>query len=255
MRRSPTAMDRQVSYTTNSAHRRRPTTTQASVCPTLRRRRRPRTSSRSAAKFDGETNAAISALRDVLEGRRVGELPPPEPTKPIEVTSIEVLDGSGTRSKTISAGSAMTVRVHVRALASLPRWAVGFSIDTPAGQMVLASNTERLGLQLGPVPAGDSHLDFAIASANFGAGEYYVNANVSEVIDIDSHVLWQGRGRNLGSGHAGIDIIEGATARRCRPGAVRQRRRGASSSLPPPDPAGELPSAVAGGAKPLPTLA
>ncbi len=169
--------------------------------------------------FDGETNAAISALRDVLEGRRVGELPPPEPTKPIEATSIEVLDGSGAHAKTISAGSAMTVRVHVRALVPLPRWAVGFSIDTPAGQMVLASNTERLATQLGPVPAGDSYLDFAIANANFGAGEYYVNANVSEVIDIDSHVLWQGAlftvsgdNANLGTVAAQISIPDVSTS-------------------------------------------
>ena len=41
--------------------------------------------------FDGNVNEAVSALRDVLEGRRVGEKPPPEPVKPIEVTRIEVL--------------------------------------------------------------------------------------------------------------------------------------------------------------------
>ncbi|GAA3039055.1 ABC transporter ATP-binding protein [Microbacterium dextranolyticum] len=142
--------------------------------------------------FDGETNAAVSALRDVLEGRRVGELPPPEPTKPIEVTSIEVLDETKAHRKVIPSESQMTVRVHVRAIEPLPRWAVGFSIDTPAGQMVLASNTERLGVQLGRVPAGDSFLDFTIDRVHLGAGEYYVNANVSELIDIDSHVLWQG---------------------------------------------------------------
>lgn len=142
--------------------------------------------------FDGDTNDAISALRDVLEGRRVGEKPPAEPTKPIEVRRIEVLDEEGRPSKTVRAGAPATLRIHVRARQSMTRWATGFSIDTPTGQMVLATNTERLRITLPPIPAGDNYMDFTIASANFGAGQYFVNANVSEVIDIDTHVLWQG---------------------------------------------------------------
>lgn len=142
--------------------------------------------------FDGPTNDAIAALRDVLEGRRVGEKPPPEPVKPIEVRKIQVLDPGGKSTRTVREGEPTTIRVHVRARQPMQRWATGFSIDTPTGQMVLASNTERLNITLPPIPEGDSHMDFSIDRANFGAGQYFVNANVSEVIDIDTHVLWQG---------------------------------------------------------------
>lgn len=166
--------------------------------------------------FDGATNDAVSALRDVLEGRRIGEAPPPEPVKPIEVTRIEVLDSKGRRSKVIPVGSPMRLRMHVRSKYAMPSWAIGFSIDTPTGQMVLASNTERLGIELPGIPAGDSFMDFCIEGANFGAGQYFVNANVSEVIDIDAHVLWQGARfsmsgdeRNLGTVAATITAAVG----------------------------------------------
>ncbi|WP_454116619.1 ABC transporter ATP-binding protein [Microbacterium aurum] len=152
-----------------------------------------------AVVFDGGTNDAIAALRDVLEGRRVGEKPPPEPVKPIEVRGIDILGASLEPIKKVRSGQRMTIRVHVEAMDPMERWAVGFSIDTPLGQMVLASNTERLGVTLPPIPAGKSHMDFTIAAAEFGTGEYHVNANVSELIDIDAHVLWQGaRFRVLG---------------------------------------------------------
>ncbi len=161
--------------------------------------------------FDGDVNEAVSALRDVLEGRRVGEKPPPEPVKPIEVTRIEVLGEDGKRAKVVRVGSPMRIRVHVRARQAMPTWATGFSIDTPMGQMVLASNTERLGIELPSIAPGDSFMDFAIATANFGSGQYFVNANVSEIIDIDTHVLMQGarftikgNDRNLGTVAASI---------------------------------------------------
>ncbi|SFI64333.1 MULTISPECIES: ABC transporter ATP-binding protein [Microbacterium] len=164
--------------------------------------------------FDGEVNEAVSALRDVLEGRRVGQKPPPEPVKPIEVTRIEVLDEDGKRQNIVQVGARMCIRVHVRAKQAMPTWATGFSIDTPMGQMVLASNTERLGIDLPAIPAGDSSMDFVIESAHFGAGQYFVNANVSEIIDIDTHVLMQGarftmkgNDRNLGTVAASIAAV------------------------------------------------
>ncbi len=163
--------------------------------------------------FDGEINEAVSALRDVLEGRRVGEEPPSDPGKPIEVVGIDVLDDDGTPVQRVTEGQRMRVRVRARAKTALPTWAVGFSIDTPTGQMVLASNTERLDMVLPAIEAGDVSMEFVIDRANFGPGQYFVNANVSEVIDIDTHVLWQGARfsvsgdpRNLGTVAASITV-------------------------------------------------
>lgn len=142
--------------------------------------------------FDGDVNEAVSALRDVLEGRRVGELHAADSGKPIEITRIEVLDGEGAPRDLVPAGAPMRVRIHVRAKRDIPAWDMGFSIDTPTGQMVLASNTERLDVDLPPLAEGESSMEFAIESANFGPGQYFVNANVWPVLPEDTHVMWQG---------------------------------------------------------------
>lgn len=142
--------------------------------------------------FDGDVNDAVAALRDVLEGRRVGDSAPHDAGKPIEITQIEVLDGAGVERQTFSMGSPMRVRVHVRARDDTPTWGMGFSIDTPTGQMVLASNTKWLEGELPPIVAGESSMEFAIESAHFGPGQYFVNANVWPVLPEDTHVMWQG---------------------------------------------------------------
>lgn len=157
--------------------------------------------------FDGEVNAAVSALRDVLEGRRVGDASPHESGKPIEITRIEVLDADGDKREVVPAGSKMRFRIHVRAKQATPTWAMGFSIDTPTGQMVLASNTERLGVDLPPIAAGESSMEFTIESANFGPGQYFVNANVWPVLPEDTHVMWQGARFTMESDDSSIGTV------------------------------------------------
>ncbi|MGA1829108.1 ABC transporter ATP-binding protein [Microbacterium sp.] len=145
-----------------------------------------------AVVFDGDVNDAVSALRDVLEGRRVGDTAAHDSGKPIEITRIEVLDAGGTARDVVPAGSPMRVRIHVQAKQAQPTWDMGFSIDTPTGQMVLASNTERLEVALPALAAGESSIDFTIESANFGPGQYFVNANVWPGVPEQTHVMWQG---------------------------------------------------------------
>ncbi|WP_433586468.1 ABC transporter ATP-binding protein [Microbacterium hydrocarbonoxydans] len=142
--------------------------------------------------FDGDVNDGVAALRDVLEGRRVGELPEPDEDRPIELTRISLHDEEGRDVDSVRSGAPLIIRLHVEARQAMDRWETGFSIDTPLGQMLLAANTERLGITLPPLEAGSGFMDFRIDEINLGAGQYFVNANVSEIIDIDSHILWQG---------------------------------------------------------------
>ncbi len=143
--------------------------------------------------FDGDVNEGVAVLRKVLDGRRHDERPEEDAGLPIEVTAITLLDDAGVEVEDVRVGDPLTLRIHVRASQPMPRWAAGFSIDTTLGQMTIASNTERLGMTLPPLPAGDGHVDFRIEQVYLGAGQYYINANASEVIDINSHVLMQGR--------------------------------------------------------------
>lgn len=141
--------------------------------------------------FDGDTNEAIGALRDVLDGRRVGEAPPTGTMHPIQVKRIELLDADGEPTRSVAAGSPLTIRVHVDSLRPIERWELGFSIDTPLGHMALASNTEVLGVRLAPI-SGPIHVDLRIGEVHLGAGQYYVNANAAGVSEESSHGLMQG---------------------------------------------------------------
>lgn len=143
-----------------------------------------------AVVFDGETRAAIGALRDVLEGRRVGEAPPQQTVHPIQVKRVELLNDEGDQTKTIDEGDGLTIRVHVDSMKPIERWELGFSIDTPLGHMVLASNTEMLAHRLDPI-SGPVRVDLRIDAMHLGAGQYYVNANAAGVSEPSSHGLAQ----------------------------------------------------------------
>lgn len=143
-----------------------------------------------AVVFDGETRAAIGALRDVLEGRRVGEAPPEQTVHPIQVKRVELLGDDDEPTKTIDEGDGLTIRVHVDSMKPIERWELGFSIDTPLGHMVLASNTEMLAHRLDPI-SGPVSVDLRIDAMHLGAGQYYVNANAAGVSEPSSHGLAQ----------------------------------------------------------------
>ncbi|MFF1542070.1 ABC transporter ATP-binding protein [Microbacterium sp. NPDC058269] len=141
--------------------------------------------------FDGDINRAVDGLRDVLADREVGEAPPEETIHPIQVKGIELIDDDGGTIKELPTGDPFTIRVHVDTLRPIERWEIGFSMDTPLGQMVMASNTEVLGVTLDPI-AGKTVVDLRIAGAGFGPGDYFVNANAAGVSEPSSHGLMRG---------------------------------------------------------------
>lgn len=143
--------------------------------------------------FDGDVNEGVAVLRHVLEGRRHDERSDDDSGQPIEAVAITLHDDSGAEVDAVSVGESLVVRIHVRANQAMPNWAAGFSIDTTVGQMTIASNTERLGITLPEIPSGENHVDFRIEEVFLNSGQYYVNANVSEVIDINSSSLMQGK--------------------------------------------------------------
>jgi ABC-2 type transport system ATP-binding protein len=147
--------------------------------------------SKGEVVFDGEVNAAIGALRDVLERRRVGEALPEETVHPIQVKRIELLDAEGQSRYEFGVGDSLTIRVHVDVLKPIERWELGFSIDTPMGHMVLASNTDLLKVTLDPL-TGPTAVDLTVEALHLGAGQYYVNANAAGVSEASSHGLSQG---------------------------------------------------------------
>ncbi len=110
---------------------------------------------------------------------------------PIQVKRIEMLDGSGKRPARSTWATRCAIRVHVDSLRRIETWEIGFSIDTPLGHMVLASNTAALKVALAPI-TGPTHVDLRIEHVHFGPGQYYVNANAAGVSEPSSHGLMQG---------------------------------------------------------------
>ncbi len=96
-----------------------------------------------AVIHDGDTNEAIRVLRESLDQRRRDSTSASD-AQPISVTKVELLDRDGVVGNTIVSGDAVTIRIHVASEHLFDRWEVGFSIDTPFGHMVIASNTDIL---------------------------------------------------------------------------------------------------------------
>ncbi len=142
-----------------------------------------------AVVHDGDTNDAIRALRESLELRR-RKSGSASDAQPIRVTKVELLDAEGGPAESIASGDPLTIRIHVASDRRFERWEVGFSIDTPFGHMVLASNTDLLARQLDPVD-GEATVDLRIGSLQVGRGQYFINANVAGVSEVSTHALMQ----------------------------------------------------------------
>lgn len=169
--------------------------------------------------YQGDARGGLSAVRDIMEGRRIGESLEQElaesdrlANQPITVTSIETL-GSDDQPKTeFAEGDALIIRIRVDVPRPLTEWTTGFSVDTPQGQMVIASNTSLLDQTLPPIAsAGEAFMEFRIESIELTPGDYFINANASPKIDVDTSVLWQGaRFRVLGDETANLGAVRAA---------------------------------------------
>lgn len=176
-----------------------------------------------AVIHDGDTNEAIRVLRESLDQRRRDSTSASD-AQPISVAKVELLDRDGVVGNTIVSGDAVTIRIHVASEHLFDRWEVGFSIDTPFGHMVIASNTDILQQRLAPLD-GTTFVDLRIESLQLGHGQYFVNANVAGVSEVSTHALMQavmlnveGAEDTMGSSAARVTVAgAGAGAEEARP--------------------------------------
>lgn len=141
--------------------------------------------------FDGIPVTAIERFRELLKHNAVGQTRPHEIGAAFEIERVEVFGADGASHSSLSIGQSFRLRVTVHSFHVIDRWAVGFSIDTGTGQMALASNTDLLGMELGPID-GTTVIDIDIAGAALSPGDYVVNANVSAISEDASHSLREG---------------------------------------------------------------
>ncbi len=165
---------------------------------------------------EGDVREGLAVMRDIMEGRRIGESAEeeraqrtqPSAERALTVTRIETLTADGRPSAAFFPGDPMVLRIHVRAATALAEWTTGFSIDNSTGQMVIASNTDRLDAPLPPIEAGEHHMDYRIDALHLGPGEFFINANTSPTIDVDTHVLWQGARFRMKGGEGNLGVVD-----------------------------------------------
>ncbi|MDD7930474.1 ABC transporter ATP-binding protein [Microbacterium thalli] len=129
-----------------------------------------------AVVHDGDVDEAIGVLRDVLDGRDAATVAESAESAPITVASVEVLDADGSRRRAFASAETITVRLELQAGHEIDLWAAGFSVNTPLGHMVFASNTDLLRSEL-PTLSGAATVDFRVEALHLGAGTYHVHGN------------------------------------------------------------------------------
>lgn len=125
---------------------------------------------------DGDVDEAIGVLRDVLEGRDDASAAEAAERAPIRVSGVEILDDRGEKRRTFRSAETLSVRLVLESDHAISRWAAGFSVSTPLGHMVFASNTDLLHTSL-PTIDGEMSVGFRIDALHLGAGTYHVHAN------------------------------------------------------------------------------
>ncbi len=141
--------------------------------------------------YDGIPETAIERFREILRSGSGRDGQGTQSTQSMGVLGVEILDAAGEVVQELDAADPFTVRIHVHADVPIETWAVGFSIDTANGHMVLASNTDLAEVSLDPIE-GERTVEFTVREARLGTGDYFVNANVVGISTPAAHSLESG---------------------------------------------------------------
>lgn len=125
---------------------------------------------------DGDVDEAIGVLRDVLEGRDDASAAEAAELAPIRVSGVEIIDDRGQKRRVFQSAETIGIRLDLATDHAISRWAAGFSVNTPLGHMVFASNTDLLRTSP-PVIDGTMFIAFRVDALHLGAGTYHVHAN------------------------------------------------------------------------------
>lgn len=141
--------------------------------------------------FDGVPETAVERFRELQRAGADRDTQHSLSPQSMKVLGIEVCNTAGVRISELDGRSPFMVRVHVHSDVRIENWALGFSIDSAVGHMVLASNTDLVGMDLGPI-RGDRVVELTVSDSRLGSGEYSVNANVVGISTPSAHSLESG---------------------------------------------------------------
>jgi ABC-2 type transport system ATP-binding protein len=137
---------------------------------------------------DGPPRESLKALRSEFQITRQEELS--RFTSALaKVRAVEMISGSSSGAAiSLRPGDDLTLRVLVDAEEPLERWNLSVGIEDLLGRAVLGTDADKVGLRLPPT-TGERVVDFQLRDLGIGAGEYSINATLSDGEGREAHKL------------------------------------------------------------------
>jgi ABC-2 type transport system ATP-binding protein len=127
--------------------------------------------------FDGETDGALRALRHQFatevtthSGRQT-------------IDSVRLVDAAGNEVGQVDAGDSLQLEIVVGTDTPLRNWIVGMGIETPLGQTIFATNTDRLDPGEREPFTGKKTVMFSLPNLALGKGHYAMHASFGVIGD------------------------------------------------------------------------
>jgi lipopolysaccharide transport system ATP-binding protein len=117
---------------------------------------------------------------------RAGKLQTISGTGEATVADIALLDEHGARVEVVDVGAPVTLRVTVRAHATIPRMVLGYMIKNRLGQPMYGTNTHLKELPLADVAAGEDVVYRFAFPMNLGPGSYSV---ATAIVSTETHLV------------------------------------------------------------------
>jgi ABC-2 type transport system ATP-binding protein len=129
-------------------------------------------------RFDGDPLQGINQLRDDFE-EAADEMAAeePEPERYIKIGSAGIELKTEQQRKSLGDGTALEVLVEIESRGPVRDISVGMSLETPLGQLVIGTNTERLRVAI-PLVNGRLTVRFSLTGMRLAGGRYSLQAAV-----------------------------------------------------------------------------
>ncbi|MCU1638875.1 MAG: transporter ATP-binding protein [Microbacteriaceae bacterium] len=142
--------------------------------------------------FDGEPAEAVAQFRDILEDRRLADVSD-APEKPVvggRIDAALAFPVDGVPGDDVPPGSDLCIRIQLSNETEMPDWVCAIQIDNGLGQIVYATTTLRLKVELSPFN-GIRTVEYVLRDVHFGTGKYFVNVSLMDRFGVHLHDLPQ----------------------------------------------------------------
>lgn len=122
--------------------------------------------------FDGAPSEGIHHLRQGFEARRREEVMPG--ASGATISNVKVLDANAREVHGFNSGETIVLSCAIESRAPILNWAVGFGIESAAGQLAYGTNTRLLGKTF-DVLDSPTVLTFELSNSHMAPGQYFVH--------------------------------------------------------------------------------